>query len=664
MPPEHPRPEGGDRDRGKRVRQETKDELDAIKSRVLHDIEGLDEDGATARLEALGERWQLDQQGVTHELLVTRAYENFGCAIRDTLDAADQGSFGLRALDLRVREHEMEAMALYSHMRTLDLLDETQDAGRARLELIVRVLEKVFHARRIVTATHMSALATEQAHFAGLVLDEDVDDMLGAWRMRFRWMDLSKNKPYQNALLYVLDCAMERQYRRLGDSCYEPILLEGRDTNAWRRVCEIRDFVYDCCRKEVSWEQWYNTTVNPSNMSSLVQHMQHCHDYQFPVLERDRSVFAFRNGVYAAREDRFYALGELPNSVVACRFLDADLDFHAHLRATPAGDSGGWRAIPTPFMQSILDYQGIPPEACDWLYVLMGRLLYNVGDQDGWQVIPFVKGAAGTGKSTLVLGVAKKFYETADVGVLSNNIEKKFGISALADKFLFLAPEIKADFNLEQAEFQSMVSGEDIMVATKHKTAHSVVWQPAGMLAGNETPNWVDNHSSIQRRVVVFQFTRPVPDGDMKLSDKLELELPRILLKCNRAYLETAARHGTRNIWKVLPDYFMRTRDQMAQATNSVEAFLVDQDRVRLGEALFCPFKAFKHALREFEVANQYKSNKTLTTDYMAGPFQKFGVRTVRDSRAYRGARAVTVEWVVGADLVDGPGGGGGELDG
>ena len=47
---------------------------------------------------------------------------------------------------------------------------------------------------------------------------------------------------------------------------------------------------------------------------------------------------------------------------------------------------------------------------------------------------------------------------------------------------MFIAPEIKGDFCLEQAEFQSMVSGEDVSVAIKGKTAKSIEWTCPGVL--------------------------------------------------------------------------------------------------------------------------------------------------------------------------------------
>jgi len=79
-------------------------------------------------------------------------------------------------------------------------------------------------------------------------------------------------------------------------------------------------------------------------------------------------------------------------------------------------------------------------------------------------VLPFLKGAASSGKSTILTRVCRGLYEPADVGTLSNNIERKFGLSALAEKLIFIGPEIKSDIALEQAEFQSIVSGETVQV--------------------------------------------------------------------------------------------------------------------------------------------------------------------------------------------------------
>ena len=122
-------------------------------------------------------------------------------------------------------------------------------------------------------------------------------------------------------------------------------------------------------------------------------------------------------------------------------------------------------------------------EVSRWMYVMIGRLIYEVGELDGWQVLPFLKGAASSGKSTILTRVCRNLYDQADVGTLSNNIERKFGLSALADKLLFIGPEIKADIQLEQAEFQSIVSGETVQVGGEppRTPLPGTLWDPGGL---------------------------------------------------------------------------------------------------------------------------------------------------------------------------------------
>ena len=253
-----------------------------------------------------------------------------------------------------------------------------------------------------------------------------------------------------------------------------------------------------------------------------------------------------------------------------------------------------------------------------------------------------------THNSTIVLKVCKNLYEALDVGILSNNIEKKFGISAFYDKNLVVAPEIRNDLAIEQAEFQSIVSGEDIQVNVKHKKAFSVEWTVPGVLAGNEVPNWADSAGSIQRRIVVFEFTKTVRNGDMKLGEKLNAELPNIIQKCNRAYLEKARAHSDVNVWTVLPSYFIKARNALAQATNSVEAFLASTD-LRLDTEAFMPIKDFQDALKEFEIRNNLQPKRNARAAFHE-PFEKFGLRIAQETKTYRGCTQC-LEYIFGVDL-------------
>ena len=260
-----------------------------------------------------------------------------------------------------------------------------------------------------------------------------------------------------------------------------------------------------------------------------------------------------------------------------------------------------------------------------------------------------------THNSTVVLKVAREFYDANDVGILSNNIEKKFGLSAFHDKFLFCAPEVKSDLHIEQAEFQSMVSGESLQINEKFKTAKSIEWRVPGILAGNEVPTWCDNAGSIARRVVLFDFERKVTHGDMELGKKLEREMPAILKKCASAYLEAARKYGNQNVWNYLPAYFKNLQSEMAAATNSLENFL-QSEKIVLGEDLYCDWQSFIRAAQAH--AREYNFNlKTVSKDFYSGPFDKYKItldKTKKKALKYPrndGGETRRCFWVFGCDL-------------
>jgi hypothetical protein len=253
----------------------------------------------------------------------------------------------------------------------------------------------------------------------------------------------------------------------------------------------------------------------------------------------------------------------------------------------------------------------------------------------------------------------KLFYGVADVGVLSNNSEKTFGLSGFYDKFIFVGPDIKNDLKIEQAEFQSMVSGEPVVINQKYKTAKSVDWKAPGIFAGNEVPGWCDNSGSISRRVIVFEFSRNINAGDAGLGKKLEQDLPAILKKCAKAYLEAAASYGREIIWDHLPKYFKTLRDDMAAATNSLENFLQSAKIVK-GDPkdVYCHWDSFVKALG-MHCRELHFTQKTMNKDFYSGPFEKHGLIYEDDRRYLKPYPRHEKDnkhkgpWVKGCDIVD-----------
>lgn len=298
-----------------------------------------------------------------------------------------------------------------------------------------------------------------------------------------------------------------------------------------------------------------------------------------------------------------------------------------------------------------------PVEAQKWVYIFLGRLLHKLGEYDSWQIIPFFKGKGGTGKST-VAHIAKSFFSANDVGVLSNNSEKKFGLQSLLGKLIFICFELKKNVSLDQAEFQSMVSGEEVSVAIKNQAAQTVRWEIPGLLCGNESPGWIDTQGSIARRLAIFSFRFKIAEKDSNpelLKHILGKELAAILIKCNAAYKDMAERHRGEDIWNLLPEYFKVERQTMQRDTdplyNTIDDALSYELAVRDNidiEDCFMPFEDFeqdyKRRHRDLR-GNSYPD--ALTIDKYGSAFDERGLKLKLCEKTYNDCKR-TEKWVIG----------------
>jgi hypothetical protein len=265
-------------------------------------------------------------------------------------------------------------------------------------------------------------------------------------------------------------------------------------------------------------------------------------------------------------------------------------------------------------------------------------MCFEVKDLDKWQVMPFMKGLAGTGKSTIV-NMCAKFYDASDIRVLSNNVERKFGLGSIYDGLLFVAPEIKSDMCLAAEEFQSLTSGEEMSIARKYQDPVTLRWKVPGMMAGNENPGWKDNNGQIYRRVVPWYYGTQirVEDSDPRLEDKIIDELPLILQKCIKAYLDYSNKYRDKDIWSVLPNYFNKNRDQMAMVTSVILSFL-GSEKIRYGKECMVPQSVFTRSFNRHCEDNNLPKQK-FTHDLYAGPFESKGITIKTLSEDYNNQR-------------------------
>ena len=482
-------------------------------------------------------------------------------------------------------------------------------------------------------------------------------------QFRFNMMDFDNLSSNQSFYLYLLSQASRRGFRKRHDYVYRPIVTEqGMLTHAWERVCTIEEFIRQASRKEYNWKQWCNMTQGRDTLRQAANYLRDCVDPEFETVKIDRHVFAFKNGLYVAADikdsecdHKFYPYDpqhphyeSIPGYLTACKYFDRNIDdsifFDRELYPS-------FMCIPTPHFDKVFESQCLDSNVYAWVLVLVGRLIYGVGERDNWQIIPFLLGKAGTGKSTLAK-IVRHFYPAEEVATVSSNPEDRFGLQPLLNKFLWICYEVKHNFGMSQADFQSIISGDEVAVAIKFKAALTLTWDVPGLLCGNEVANWIDASRSIARRLVIIEFMNFITNPDTKLMEKIIEEIPNLIVKCNMAYIGAVVEFGDGDIWKCLPSYFKETQNRMREQTSPLLSFLRHSDELVFEESSYMPLQLLARLYKSYCIAMSLVSKTTrlkMTPDHYEDIFNDFGLKVLTDSRPWGGNEEVeSKEWVVG----------------
>ena len=395
-------------------------------------------------------------------------------------------------------------------------------------------------------------------------------------------------------------------------------------------------------------------TNSKSNTKDIIEHLKKVSDPRYPDLKKDRHVFSFRNGVYISKykkdefgnwRDYFYRYGDkpaLPSAVVACKYFDLDFNNFDEESKKPGWD--WYTDIPTPNFQKIIDYQYCDEEdyveICKWLYILIGKMIYPLRELDKWQILPFLLGQAGSGKSTIT-NVIRDIFDTNDVGTIENRSEQLFGLSEVQGKNIYILAEVKRNFDIDQAMFQKMISGEDVSLPRKYKSPIKVTWSMPGFMCANEVPGFGDSSGSISRRLLVFKYVKRVMDDmtDPDLEDKLKNEMALLIKKFNCAYLDATNKYRHKDIWHVVPKYFQKTKEALGQETNPMKHFL-SSGKIEYGKDLYVHEKTFKDVFRDHCSENNLGRPKWTSTLYEE-PFSMFGQKEHVVIKIKKGVREV-----------------------
>jgi uncharacterized membrane protein YgcG len=498
----------------------------------------------------------------------------------------------------------------------------------------------------------------------------------------FQRQDTTTCTDFQKLLLFLFEAceAQSLVKRKDSDMMLRPVFVpldsdsrhRGAFTYSYQEHEKFLDFVHQSVfPMETYFEQWQWVTTG-GNARYAAEYLQNCVNRQLPYIRKDRHRFAFQNGVYLCDHDVFYSFDD-PVAVLKLKQLMGTGGIGGGggaLGAVGGGGGGGsggggngtgtvrtcvakyhnyefcedlykeqmafngtddWFAIQTPKCQSILDHQQFDEATQRIIYMISGRMLFCVGELDNFQIQPYIRGMAATGKSTWARFIAL-LYEKCDVGYLSNNVQEAFAVEAISDSFLYFGLDLGKDFRLCQMMWQSMVTGEEVSINRKHRIALMKIWTSPGMFVSNVTIGWKDNAESFARRTLLIDFNQIVMRIDPNLWADMHRELPAFLKKCTVAYLKFVEEHRGRNIWDVLPPYFLDKKKKLTNQTNTLSAFMLESGMLAMRPGVWMTMQEFKDMFGEYCRA-QHKPVEAMSEEYYSAIFQRTGLQVVTDRR-------------------------------
>ncbi len=414
--------------------------------------------------------------------------------------------------------------------------------------------------------------------------------------------------PHQKLQEFLLAYAASKGLRKSLTAIYkEQICMpENTKTSHFKYHKDFKEWIYEVvgCAAMHRYEH-YALTKNYITPKQCAEHLAITCDPRLPFLKKNRTLFSYSNGIFNAKTGRFhlyhkyttnlsnYNIGytsELDSEEQSANFFQVPLLIE-YFQKNPYSyekekvlhkifRKKQFNLFYIPAWDKILIDQEFEPKAIKWFQFSLGRLLHDVGSLDNYQMTPYVVGVGGSGKSS-IFSKYSECYEKVDVGTIMDDVETTFTDQHLLDKLLVVGADVSSEIKVSTTRFNCWITGDDITVNLKHKTAISKKWTAPMCFGSNEYPGIKSKAGSGARRFLFFLFNYAIIDADTHLPKQLTEQLPQFLVKCALRYLHYVRKYKSRSLWEkkasgktILPKMCYIARKEYVSRTSCPDAFL------------------------------------------------------------------------------------------
>lgn len=446
-----------------------------------------------------------------------------------------------------------------------------------RQDIFIDVLMHDGFFVRITETVNENFMASVLLQYSDLVkkeFDMDFKFKIKPHDLSLKVPDISEMTPLEIHTEILLEYAKENNLKKFGTVVYKqknnhPMYFEDyyheyNKTNK-ENPKNLRDFINEVFKNN----KLFNSATKYSN--ELFEYISSRRDIDdFPELLKNLNFIAFKNGTLQLYPIKFYSMEDIEISDVkkcVCRnYIDYNFS----------------NSTETPHFDNLLSHQ-LSKESYTTLRILTGRLFFNLNEHDRWQVAPYIKGDAHTGKSTL-MSLIEFIMGEENVGTLTKD-DKVFQLSGIYNKDITIIPDIKdCKSYIDEDIAQSIISGERVSIRIMRTTPFSHVWNKPIIFGSNFMPDWSDSEGALLRRLVLFLFSNTIDEKDSKLLNKLCEESGSIVLKCVSEYFEFIKEHpGEADFNKFLGEDLQVLKKDFKEFSDPLSEFL-GLGRQRIGD--------------------------------------------------------------------------------
>ena len=391
----------------------------------------------------------------------------------------------------------------------------------------------------------------------------------------------------------------------------------------YKTLCKSSKFMNDT----LGANPLYHTKASYS--TTLLNWLNNSHSPVFPLITYesiDPNIIAFPVGFFLLDELVMISYDDYLE-----KYNREPYTYHYYDDNPNHGEKTG--TAPTPIWDKILSYQ-LSKEAQASLEILVGRLFYSIGQYDDFQVFPFIRGIANTGKSVIVDYICEHLLPRQEVGKICANIQDKFGLEGLYQKRIVAMTETFKKMNraLPKSIFQDIISGGIVTVNLKNAGSVEHTFIAHLLAAGNCNFDYEDDSGSIARRTSMFSFNNTIPSEDRQtdLKYKMEKERLSILFKCILSYRKFASANIGKDWWSICSQEEKDNRESISIEQNYLADFLSngnDYYEVIYKKGSSTPFDKIQSAYRRHMKFDLGINSRVCITTSDYSPFQERGYK-------------------------------------